>query len=100
SPGTSETTTTATTQAQPAARNNKSNTKSAPGVEATEGSVSFADRRIVFGSHVAAYLRGRIRTDRYFYTFAALLGCRDRRTEWLGRAPANANNTAGAAIRR
>jgi two-component sensor histidine kinase len=26
--------------------------------------------------------------------------CRDRRTVWLGRAPANANSTAGAAIRR
>ena len=35
-----------------------------------------------------------------FYTFAALLGCRDRRTVRLGRAPANTNNTAGAAIRR
>jgi hypothetical protein len=35
-----------------------------------------------------------------FYTFAALLGCRDRRTVRLGRAPANINNTAGAAIRR
>ena len=37
-------------------------------------------------------------TDRYFYIFAALLGCRDRRTVCLGRAPANCNNTAGAAI--
>ena len=35
-----------------------------------------------------------------FYTFAALLGYRDRRTVRLGRAPANTNNTAGAAIRR
>jgi hypothetical protein len=41
-----------------------------------------------------------VRKDRYFYIFAALLGCRDRRTAWLGRVPANANNTAGAAIRR
>jgi alpha-ketoglutarate-dependent taurine dioxygenase len=41
-----------------------------------------------------------IRPDRYFYTFAALLGCRDRRTVCLGRAPANCNNTAGAAIRK
>jgi TRAP-type C4-dicarboxylate transport system substrate-binding protein len=36
----------------------------------------------------------------YFYTFAALLGCGDRRTAGLGRAPANTNNTAGAATRR
>ena len=34
-----------------------------------------------------------------FYTFATLPGCRDRRSR-LGRAPANTNNTAGAAIRR
>jgi hypothetical protein len=34
------------------------------------------------------------------YAFTASLGCRDRRTVRLDRAPANTNNTAGAAIRR
>src|SRR5262249_31383443 len=32
----------------------------------------------------------------HFYIFAALLGCRDRRTAWLGRVAANAHHTAGA----
>ena len=38
--------------------------------------------------------------EQYFYTFAAWLGGRDCRTECLCCVPANANNMAGAAIRR
>jgi hypothetical protein len=34
------------------------------------------------------------------YTFVVSLGCRDRRAVWLDRAPADINNTAGAATRR
>jgi hypothetical protein len=34
------------------------------------------------------------------YTFVGSLGCRDRRAVWLDRAPADINNTAGAATRR